>query len=158
MRALIRDGKCIAINSIGFGNIKKENGDLTIEHDNPVIDFNYDDSANLFYKQVTPFELSEQAKITLATALSADIESGGYTWQVRNSIDLANIQKVIDQNDRANYPSGTTQSFRMADNTWQDLTIDHFHQVLSDEAVRTRAIYDAYRTWTEGDMKEEFKV
>lgn len=102
--------------------------------------------------------LYNQAKISLALALSADIESGGYTWQVRNSIDLANIQKVIDQNDRANYPSGTTQSFRMADNTWQDLTIDYFHQVLSDEAVRTKAIYDAYRVWTEGDMKEEFKV
>lgn len=99
-----------------------------------------------------------KAKITLATALSEDIESGGNTWQVRNSIDLQNIQDAIDEHNYAGLEADVTQSFRMADNNWQDLTVDKFEKVLSDYRLRKKDIYNQYKTWTDGDMLEEFKV
>lgn len=108
--------------------------------------------------EVNKIERYEQAKLALAAALSADIESSGHTWQVRNSIDLQNIQDAIDEHNYADLGPDVTQSFRMADNTWQDLTVDKFEKVLSDYRLRKKDIYNSYKTWTSGDMIEEFEV
>lgn len=100
----------------------------------------------------------EQAKLTLATSLSSDIESGGYTWQVRNSIDLQNIQDAIDEHNYAGLDADVTQSFRMSDNTWQDVTVDEFEKVLSDYRLRKKELYEKYKVWTNGDMLEDFAI
>lgn len=94
----------------------------------------------------------ENAKSILTHAISEDIESSGYTWQVRNAVDLQNIK------DYAGLEDDVTQSFRMADNTWQDLTVDKFEKVLSDYRLRKKDIYNSYKTWTNGDMLEEFTI
>lgn len=102
--------------------------------------------------------LIDNAKETLSLALSANIESGGHIWQVRNSIDLQNIQDAIEEHNYAGLEDDVTQSFRMADNTWQDLTVDKFEKVLSDYRLRKKDIYSSYKAWTSGEMLEAFEV
>lgn len=98
------------------------------------------------------------AKLILSAALAEDIESGGYTWQVRNQIDLQNIQDAIDQHEYDVLSDDETQSFRMSDNVWYDVTVAEFKQVLSDYRMRKKDIYAAFKAWTETDILEVFTI
>lgn len=107
-------------------------------------------------------EILNQAKLTLSSAISADIESSGYTWQVRNAIDLKNdlqnIQDAINEYNYAELAGDVTQPWRMADNTWNDVTIDNLEKVLSDYRLRKKELYGKYKVWTSGGMLEEFSI
>lgn len=98
------------------------------------------------------------AKAARDSAISSNLESNNYLWQVRDSDDLQNIQDGIDEAEYNNYPEDRTISYRMADNTWQDITVNDLRKVKSDYRLRKLDVFSKFKTWTEADMLTPFEV
>lgn len=100
----------------------------------------------------------EEAKTTRDSAISSDLESGGFLWQVRDTVDLQNIQDGIDEALYNPSKADEVISFRMADNTWQEITISDLEKAKSDYRNRKLAIYSKFKAWTETDMLAPFEI
>lgn len=102
--------------------------------------------------------LVNRAKEDRDSYVSSDLESGGYLWQVRNAADLQNIQDGIDESVYDPSKIGETISFRMADNTWQDIVIADLEKAKSDYRIRKLEVYSQFKAWTETDMIAPFEI
>lgn len=100
----------------------------------------------------------DRAKLLRDNAISSDLVSQGMSFQVRDSVDLNNIQDVIDGALFGGYLPTDTISFRLSDNSWVDVTYPQLQQVQQDYRLRKQSVYAAFKVWTETDMSEDFSI
>lgn len=110
--------------------------------------------------QTTPDQLSQQAKATRDTLISANIAvesvQSSAEWQMLD--DARDIRKILQDAEITNATDTDSVMFRLADNSWRETTLAELKQVLAAHVARKREVWAHFNEWDSGDKSQPFEV